>query len=452
MKKKSFIMLTMCIFIFLCVFAVQSYAAEETEYSKGSLNYIILDDNTLKITKYHGEEKNYTIPSKIGGKTVRVIGRYAFMYSDNLKKLVIPGTVTEIESQGIHGCYKLSSIVIEKGKLKNIDNTDIENCYSLKSLSVPKNVKRIGSLIGCRALEKIDVDKENSYICSVDGVVFSKDKTTLLKFPQGKEVEKYVIPSVVNVVADWAFYEASLPKVFVPKSVDELEEHAFGFCMSEIYTDASKAPSKWKDALVGRIVHYNQSAKAEITVGTVKKLSATQTTTTITLKWNKVADAEGYRVYKYNSKTKKYEKLKDVTKTSLKISKLKAGTVYKFKVRAFKKNGKKTVWGKYSAALETATKTKAPVLSKLTAGSKQLTATWKTVSGATGYEVLYSTSKNFTSKTTKKVTIKKAKTKKTTVKKLKKGKKYYVKVRAYKIVNGKKIYSAYSSVKSVKVK
>lgn len=91
-------------------------------------------------------------------------------------------------------------------------------------------------------------------------------------------------------------------------------------------------------------------------------------------------------------------------------------------------------------------------LSKLTSGTKQLTATWKTVSGATGYEVAYSTSSKFTSKTTKKVTIKKAKTTKTTVKKLKKGKKYYVKVRAYKTVDGKKIYGAWSAVKSVKVK
>ncbi|MBR6567367.1 MAG: fibronectin type III domain-containing protein [Clostridia bacterium] len=83
---------------------------------------------------------------------------------------------------------------------------------------------------------------------------------------------------------------------------------------------------------------------------------------------------------------------------------------------------------------------------------KQLTATWKTVSGATGYEVVYSTSKKFTKKTTKTATIKKAKTKKTTIKKLKKGKKYYFKVRAYKTVDGKKIYGALSSVKNVKIK
>ncbi len=90
-------------------------------------------------------------------------------------------------------------------------------------------------------------------------------------------------------------------------------------------------------------------------------------------------------------------------------------------------------------------------LFKLTAGSKQLTASWKKVSGVTGYEVQCSTSKKFTKKTTKTVTVKKAKSKKTTVKNLKKGKRYYVRVRAYKTVSGKKIYGAWSTVKSIKV-
>jgi len=92
-------------------------------------------------------------------------------------------------------------------------------------------------------------------------------------------------------------------------------------------------------------------------------------------------------------------------------------------------------------------------ISKLTlkAGKKQLTASWKSVSDISGYEVRYSTSKKFTKKTTKTVKVKKS-SKKTTVKKLKKGKKYYVRIRTYKTVDGKKIYSDWSKVKSVKVK
>lgn len=84
--------------------------------------------------------------------------------------------------------------------------------------------------------------------------------------------------------------------------------------------------------------------------------------------------------------------------------------------------------------------------------AKQASVNWKTVSDATGYIVEYSTSKKFTKKTTKKVTVKKAKSKKTTLKKLKSGKKYYIRIRAYKTVGKKTVYGAYSSVKTVKVK
>lgn len=82
---------------------------------------------------------------------------------------------------------------------------------------------------------------------------------------------------------------------------------------------------------------------------------------------------------------------------------------------------------------------------------KQITVKWKKDSLVSGYEIQYSTSSKFTSKKTKKVTVSKKNSKKT-IKKLKSGKKYYVRIRSYKTSNGKKIYSEWSSKKSVKVK
>lgn len=87
---------------------------------------------------------------------------------------------------------------------------------------------------------------------------------------------------------------------------------------------------------------------------------------------------------------------------------------------------------------------------KAKAAKKKLKITWKKNAKASGYQIQYSTSKKFKKAT--KLNVKKASKTSATIKKLKAGKKYYVRIRAYKTVNGKKKYSAWSAVKSAKVK
>ena len=93
---------------------------------------------------------------------------------------------------------------------------------------------------------------------------------------------------------------------------------------------------------------------------------------------------------------------------------------------------------------------KKPEMKKLTAGKKKFTVQWKKDKKTDGYQVQYSTDKKF-KKNVKSVNVSKKNTK-TTVKKLKKGKTYRVRVRSYKKINGKKYYSGWGKVKSVKVK
>ena len=168
----------------------------------------------------------------------------------------------------------------------------------------------------------------------------------------------------------------------------------------------------------------------------------------ITLTWTKVNGAEGYEVYRATSKKGKYTKIASVTKTSYKNSKLKAGKTYYYKLRAYKTVNNAKVYGDYSTVVAAGTQTSKPSL-KVVAGKKKATLTWKKVSGADGYEVQMSTSKSGKYKKIKTVN---AKTVKYTKSKLTKGKKYFFKIRTYRTLGSKKIYSSWSTVKSVKIK
>jgi len=93
---------------------------------------------------------------------------------------------------------------------------------------------------------------------------------------------------------------------------------------------------------------------------------------------------------------------------------------------------------------------KVKLISAKSTAKKKVTLKWKKAKNATGYEIQYSTKKNF--KSAKKVIIKKVKTTKKTIKRLKSKKKYYFRIRPYKKSGGTKVYGAYSNKKNVKVK
>lgn len=181
--------------------------------------------------------------------------------------------------------------------------------------------------------------------------------------------------------------------------------------------------------------------------GVTKSLKTAQSTSAIKLAWSKVAGATGYRVYRHDGK--KWIKLADTKNTTYTVSKLKAGTSYKYAVRAYTIVGKTVYWGASYSQILTATKPATPTL-KAKAGTKQAALSWNKIAGATGYEVWMAAGKNGSYK--KLTTIKKNATIKYTAMNLKKGGMYYFKVRAYKMVDGRNVYGAYSKTIGVKAK
>ena len=104
-----------------------------------------------------------------------------------------------------------------------------------------------------------------------------------------------------------------------------------------------------------------------------------------------------------------------------------------------------------TTAAKAVAKPKSAKIKKVKAAKKAVSVEWKKVSGVKGYQVEVAIDKKF-KKNKKTATVKKQKTTKVTIKKLKAKKKYYVRIRTYKTVKGKKIYSSWSKVKKVKTK
>ncbi len=202
------------------------------------------------------------------------------------------------------------------------------------------------------------------------------------------------------------------------------------------------------------------SYKSVTTKATLSKNGKVETMCSVCGKVSKATTVYYPKTIKLEYTSTAYSGKTKTPKVTVKDSKgnaLKKDTDYTVKYSSGRKNpGKYTVTvtfkGKYEGTkkLTFTIKPAKAALSKVTAGSKQATVAWKAVSGATGYEVQYSTSSKLRSSKT--ATVKKGSTKKTTIKKLTKGKKYYFRVRAYKTIDGKKVYGAWSSVKSVKIK
>ena len=170
------------------------------------------------------------------------------------------------------------------------------------------------------------------------------------------------------------------------------------------------------------------------------------------LSWNKVTGSSGYEVLRATSKTGTYKSVKTITSgstVSYTDTKLATGKTYYYKVRAYRTVDKKKVYSSYSSVVSAKPVLKTPSV-KLTSGSKKATIKWEKISGASGYEVYRATSKS--GKYSKLKTITKNSTVSYVNSSLTKNKTYYYKVRAYRTVNGKKIYSSYSVAKSVKVK
>lgn len=442
MKKLKLMGLFSAVIVFMLIFAVSSSAADNETYTYKNLTYIVLENDTIKTVSYDGSSKKYTVPSKIDGKAVTVIGAHTFSGCPELEALTIPGSVKELQEMAIAYCPKLTSLTIKAGSLKEIGSMDIYSCFKLKTISLPKNISSMSFFYDCDAVEKVTINSGSPYYKSYDGVVYTKDLKTLVYYPPGKKTVYFVVPDSVDTITRTAFNGAkNLEGVYIPKTVKEIGETAFGYTSVTIYYEGSKTPEDLEPAFYPWAVVHGAAALDEPGV-----VTASKTSNSISLKWNKVDGATGYRVYVYDSKTKAYKTVTTTTKNSYKISGLKPNTSYKYAVKAYVKTVSGNVWADESTKITVKT-APAAVDFNISSNDGKVTFKWDKVPGATGYVIYVSTSKNGTYK-------KLASTKKLTYTKngYEEGETYYFKIRAYAKTDDGNAYGSYSEVKSIKIK
>ncbi|MCI5500652.1 MAG: leucine-rich repeat domain-containing protein, partial [Lachnospiraceae bacterium] len=170
-----------------------------------------------------------TIPN-----SVTSIGTYTFSGCTSLTSIIIPNSVTSIGDGVFRYCSSLTSVTIPNS-VTSIGSNAFSGCTSLTSVTIPDSVTNIGryAFSGCSSLTSVTVDKNNPNYCSVDGVLFNKDKSTLIYHPSGKKDTSYTIPNSVTSIGDGAFdYCTSLASVTIPNSVISIGDVAFRGCTS----------------------------------------------------------------------------------------------------------------------------------------------------------------------------------------------------------------------------
>ncbi len=219
----------------------------------------------------YGELNSVVIPN-----SVTEIGEGAFKNFGGLGKIDLPKSLKKIGKEAFSGCSLLTEISIPEG-ITYIENSTFA-ASGLKSIKFPNSVKSIGddafsalyelenvtfsaglenvsstAFTGCSGMNAYNVVDENPYLTTVDGVLFSKDKTALLAYPYGKTDKSYTVPEGTKSVEDYAILNSNLESVTLPSSIESLGKQSVGY----MRTYGTSAPALNESFLI-----YNQSSDA----------------------------------------------------------------------------------------------------------------------------------------------------------------------------------------------
>ncbi|MBP3686668.1 MAG: leucine-rich repeat protein [Clostridia bacterium] len=156
---------------------------------------------SIKYGIYYSKESDETmvLPTELGGYPVTEVG---CLFRLQAKEVILPETLEVFE-----GFYRCSA----------------------QRLHLPKNVRSASSLCYKCGLSEITVDEENPYYTAKDGILYTKDMSTLVCFPEAKSVEQYTLPESVTKIENGAFGRLiRIDRLVLGEHVQEIPEELFG--------------------------------------------------------------------------------------------------------------------------------------------------------------------------------------------------------------------------------
>lgn len=141
--------------------------------------------------------------------------------------------VTGLADSCFDGCSSLETVELPEGIL-SIGEYAFQGCVTLETVELPASVNHLENFIfeGCYALKSIDVASDNSYYCAVDGVLYTADRSQLLRYPAAKEDTAYVIDSACKTVSPWGFTDCTHLRKIEMNSVNAIGMDCFMGCTS----------------------------------------------------------------------------------------------------------------------------------------------------------------------------------------------------------------------------
>ena len=201
-------------------------AAADSAYLSSDADGVLYDKSGTVLIAYPNANPRtaFTVPN-----SVDIISDSAFFLSTLLQEINLPDQLEEINDMAFFGCIALQNMTIPDS-VRFIGYGAFMLCGALESVNIPASVIKIDSaaFMTGGSLQQIEVDPDNGQYISENGVLYSADGKTLMRYPAAKTDTHFVIPNGVEQVEFGAFINAeNLEFVHIPASAEELDEFAF---------------------------------------------------------------------------------------------------------------------------------------------------------------------------------------------------------------------------------